>query len=346
MALRGAFIGFGNVAAKGHLPAWRDRAGVEIVAAADTFEDRRATLAAALPEARFYTDPAEMLARERLDFVDICAPPGRHAALIRLAQDAGLHTLCEKPTVTRFKDLVPLAAEARRRGLVLHSVHNWLKAPLCRKVTDLIDAAALGPVRQIEWRTLRREPAMTVSASGPANWRVDPATAGGGILVDHGWHALYCVARWARGGTVSGGTPVSIAAKLENRKFDDWQIEDTANVTVTFPRATASFFLTWTAEARENRIEIEGADGRLVVADDAVILESESGRRSWTCPPALSQGSHHPDWFSGVVADLLAAIEGRTDGGNLAEALFCAEAIAGAQASSAAGGAAVALDGS
>lgn len=331
MPLRGAFIGFGNVAASGHLPGWLARDGVRIVAVAEPAAERRAAAAQALPEARLYADPGELLERERLDFVDICTPPASHVAAIGLAHAADVHVLCEKPTVTRAAELAPLAAEARRRGLALHTVHNWLKAPLCRRITALIGAGTLGTVQRISWETLRTQPAMAVPAGGAANWRLDPALAGGGILVDHGWHALYCVARWA------GAAAQSIAAKLETRKFTQWPLDDTATLTVSFPDATASVFLTWTAETRSNRIAMAGTGGTLTVEDDTVVLENAAGRQAWPCPPALAHGSHHPDWFSGVVDDFLAAIS-EPERDNLAEARFCAEAIGLAQVSSAAGG--------
>ena len=66
---------------------------------------------------------------ETLDFVDICAPPGSHAALIGRALDAGLHVLCEKPLATRAEDAEVSAAAAARAGRVLHTVHNWLEGP-------------------------------------------------------------------------------------------------------------------------------------------------------------------------------------------------------------------------
>jgi predicted dehydrogenase len=74
-------------------------------------------------------------------------------------------------------------------------VHNWLKAPICDRISSLVDGGALGTVRAVRWQTLRIEPAVTVTSDG-ANWRADPAVAGGGILFDHGWHALYSVVRW------------------------------------------------------------------------------------------------------------------------------------------------------
>ncbi|HKD12792.1 MAG TPA: Gfo/Idh/MocA family oxidoreductase, partial [Thermoanaerobaculia bacterium] len=80
MRLKGAFIGFGNVARLGHLPVWLSRDDVEIVAAADVRPEGRRALAAALPAARWYESAQTMLAAEDLDFVDVCTPPAFHAA--------------------------------------------------------------------------------------------------------------------------------------------------------------------------------------------------------------------------------------------------------------------------
>jgi hypothetical protein len=71
---------------------------------------------------------------------------------------------------------------------------------------------------------------------------------------------------------------------------------------------------------------------------------SKTKERSWFCPPALSEGSHHPDWFGGVAAEFLAAATGRANS-NLSEAILCARLIDAARRSSAAGGVRVALAG-
>ena len=139
--------------------------------------------------------------------------------MIRRALDAGLHVLCEKPLITRVEDAEIVASAAARAGRVLHTVHNWLKAPICLKISELVNEGAIGAVRSARWRTLRTRPA----TCPPANWRIDPVLAGGGILFDHGWHALYCVARWA-------GVPRGVAARLETRRFHEWPLEDTATL--------------------------------------------------------------------------------------------------------------------
>lgn len=334
--LNGAFIGFGNVAAKGHLPGWLARDDVRIVAATDAATPRSEAFLAACPDGRWYTTVDDLLSSEKLDFVDVCAPPGAHAALIERALDAGVHVLSEKPLVTRVADAERVAGAAARSGRVLHTVHNWLCAPVCRKITALVDDGAIGPVRSVRWRTLRTQPAIAVSTEGAANWRVDAEQAGGGILSDHGWHALYCVTRWA-------GVPLGLAARLETRRFHDQPLEDTATVDLITAAGVSNIFLTWAADERSNRIEIDGEAGHIRALHDSVVLQTKAGERRWTSP-SLSEGSHHPDWFVGVAADFMAAA---TNGArsNLDEALLCARLIDAAQRASAAGGARVALAG-
>lgn len=335
--LKGAFIGFGNVAANGHLPGWRGRDDVRIVAATDAAVSRKDAFLAGCPDGRWHASVDDLLSGERLDFVDICAPPGSHAALIERALRAGLHVLSEKPLVTRVEDAKRTAAAAARAGRVLHTVHNWLQAPICRKISALVDEGAIGAVRSVRWRTLRTQPAIAVSADGIANWRVDPAQAGGGVLFDHGWHALYCVMRWA-------GVPNAVAVRLETRRFHQHPLEDTATLDLDTAAGMSNIFLTWAADQRANAIEIEGEDGEIRVVGDALILKSNAFEGRWCCPPSLSQGSHHADWFGGVAADFVAAAT-RNARSNLDEAVLCARLIDAAQRSSAAGGVRVTLAG-
>jgi predicted dehydrogenase len=328
--LRGAFIGFGNVAAKGHLPGWRSRDDVTIVAATDALSTRRDAFLEACPGGRWYESVQDLLSGETLDFVDICTPPSSHAALIKQALEADLHVLCEKPLVTRVADAQIVAAAAVRTGRVVHTVHNWLKAPICRKISALIAEGAIGRPRSIRWQTLRTQPAVAVSPDGGTNWRVDPTIAGGGILFDHGWHALYCMVRW-------GGAPRAIAAKLEKRRFHEWPLEDTATVALDLMSGAGEIYLTWAGEERANTIEIDGEQGSINAVGECVVLKTSAGQQRWACPPSLSEGSHHQDWFVGVADDFRAAVTAG-DKGNLEEAVLCAQLIDLAQRSSAAGG--------
>jgi predicted dehydrogenase len=253
--------------------------------------------------------------------------------------------LCEKPLVSSPAELARVAGAAAARGRVLHTVHNWHHAPIIRRAAELVSEGVIGRVRRVVWQTLRTRPAAARDAGAP-NWRVDPAIAGGGVLTDHGWHVFYVLRRWL------GHDPVAVSARLERRRHLESPVEDTAEVHVAFADASAEILLTWAADSRGNHVELSGTEGVLRLEDDTLVLaRSHRGEvvRRWPCPPALSDGSQHPDWFAPVVDDFLAEIDGSMPGparsaaarsadDNLAEASLCVALESAARESSRRGG--------
>lgn len=315
--LRGAIVGLGNVAVHGHLPGWRARGDVAIVAATDARPGQRAVAATELPGACWYDSAEALLATERLDFVDICTPPASHAGLIGSALARGLHVLCEKPLVGSTDEFAEVTSRAAAAGRVLYTVHNWHHAPIVRRAGELVAEGAVGPLRHVVWQTERLRPAPTGDGAD-GNWRVDPRVGGGGVLTDHGWHVFYILRRWI------GDDATGVAATLERRRHLEWPVEDTATVELTFPHATASVLLTWAADARRTRAELRGRDGTLALEDDTLVLRRDGDERRWPCPPGLSDGSHHPDWFHQVAERFVAALTDDTERArNLAEARLC-----------------------
>jgi predicted dehydrogenase len=328
--LRGGIIGLGNVAVHGHVPGWRERDDVEIVAVFDSRPERRAAAAEALPAARWHDSADALLDEAGLDFVDICTPPSSHAALIQGALRRGLHVLCEKPLVHSTAELEALTSLAEKSGRVLHTVHNWHHAPMVRRTSELIREGAVGTVRRVTWHTRRTRPAAAADGS-PDNWRLDPAVAGGGVLTDHGWHVFYVVASWI------GAEPLAVSAQLERRRHVALAVEDTASVQLTFPGAIADVVLTWAADVRENWAEVEGSRGRLELRDDTLVWHGADGGEvtRFSCPPRLSDGSHHPDWFHAVADEFVAEIRReRPRRDNLAEAALCVALESAARESS------------
>jgi len=335
--LRGAIIGLGNIALEGHLPGWMRRRDVEIVAATDLEPARRAAIETRIPQAQWYATAEGLLARERLDFVDICTPPASHGPLVATALRAGCHVLCEKPLVISPEELAPLTRFAGDHGRVLHTVHNWHHAPIVKRAAELLAQGAIGEVRRVTWQTLRTKPAAVRDGHG-ANWRLDPALSGGGVLTDHGWHVFYVIRRWV------SALPTAISARLETRRHTTWAVEDTATVHLTFPHATAEILLTWAADTRDNRAEVIGTDGSLDLQDDTLVLIRQGRQERWPCPPAMSNGSAHPDWFDPVVDQFLGEVTGSTrPDGNLAEAALCTLLESMARESSRRGGSAIHL---
>ncbi len=314
-ALRtGAIIGFGNVAAHGHLPAWRSRADFRIVAVADPDAERRALAESLLPGVRAYASAQEVLRREPLDFVDIAAPPALHAPLIVAAADAGVHALCEKPLTTSLADYAAIHAAVRAAGTVLFTVHNWKYSEAFRAVQQVLADGALGALSAISFDTARNG----CAAAAGDNWRVRAAVAGGGILVDHGWHAFYLLLAFAN------ERPQRIRAALERRRYVDAEVEDTAVCAVLFPSLTGEIRLTWAAPERRTCWRLSGEDGQLLIDDDLLVVRGKRGEHTHRLARALSAGSHHPEWFGGVIDSFRQELaEPAARGRNQAEAEWC-----------------------
>jgi len=324
--MRGALLGVGRVALHGHLPGWRQRGDVKIVAAADSRLDGRSAFQKAFPQARWYDSSTDLLRSEKIDFVDICTPPDTHAGLIRSSLERSLHVLCEKPLVLRAGDVGPLAALAATRQRALVAVHNWQYAPALAKLTELVRSGAAGSIRRCRWQTLRTQPA--ASAAAADNWRIDPARSGGGILVDHGWHAFYVVNSWL-------GRPRFVRAQLTTRRHHAFPTEDTALIDLDYATSSAEIFLTWAADERANRVEIEGTAGVLRLDGGNVSLETAGAAKQLWEFPSIAEGSHHPEWFRGVIDSFLTEVENTSARGrSLDEAALCVTLVSLAQESS------------
>ena len=323
---RGAIVGFGNVAANGHLPGWQTREDFEIVAIADPDAQRRALAGECLPQARLYAGHEELLAHEALDFIDIASPPALHAAAILAAAEAGVHVLCEKPLTTSLEEYEDIRLAVQRAGVVLHTVHNWKYSEAFRRARAMVASGRLGALSAISFDTARNG----CAAATRDNWRVRAALAGGGILVDHGWHAFYLMLAFAN------ERPLRIRATLERRRYREAEVEDTARCAVDFPSLKAEIRLTWAAQERRTRWKLIGSKGQLLINEDQLIVEAEGAPQTQRLESALSASSHHPDWFAGVIDEFRTALNDPAQAhANRLEAELCMLMLSQAYASSA-----------
>jgi predicted dehydrogenase len=290
--LRGAIIGFGAVAANGHLPAYLKSREAKIVAVVDRTEERRKAAVKSLPEIATFATIEDLAANTEVDFVDICTPPALHGEPILEALARGWNVLCEKPLLLDLVELEKVRNLARESERAVVPVHNWKYAPIIRHATQVMHSGAIGPLREIEIETLRVEDCAAVDPAHP-NWRRDPAVAGGGVLMDHGWHAIYLARHWF------GEDPVEVEATLHRAAPNG--IEDEATLKLRFPKGRATIFLTWRAEARRNTMRLQGERGQIAIDDDTLKIAGEEVRFE----SALSAGSHHADWFETMLPDVI-----------------------------------------
>ena len=206
----------------------------------------------------------------------------------------GWNVLCEKPMLLDLVELEKARRLAREGRRAVVPVHNWKYAPIVRRATEILRSGAIGQVREVEIETLRIQDCAVADPDHP-NWRRDPAIAGGGVLMDHGWHAIYLASHWF------GEEPIEVRASLH--RPTPTEVEDEATLTLAFPSGPAKIFLTWRAEVRRNTMRLIGERGELAIDDDTL----RAGGESMRFESGLSAGSHHADWFAAMLPDVIAS---------------------------------------
>jgi predicted dehydrogenase len=298
MMLRGAISGFGAVAAQAHLPGWLSRRKINIVAIHDPVAARRHHAINLIRNVRVYDDLELMLDGEALDFLDIASPPAFHAAAAKLALEARVNVIVEKPLCLHPGEFAGLSKLAERNDRLLICVHNWKYSPAYRRAYDLISAGRLGQIQHVSLTRMRGEPAGNNPGemANRERWRLD-SKAGGGILIDHGWHAFY-LAHWLMG----GDKPLSVSSYL---RFDpDSGVEDFANLSIKFAGGRmVNVLLTWSAPVRRTTTVIVGTAGLLEIEGDRILLTERSGDGTDCSVTDGPEDSYHAPWFRAAAAD-------------------------------------------
>lgn len=297
MALRGALVGFGEVARNGHWPAWAVHGEARIAAVVDRTPERRALATSLAPSTAAFATLDDLAAAMSIDFVDICTPPAFHAQPMLDAIARGWHVLCEKPFLLDPVVLDVVGRCAAERGVAVYPAHNWKYAPIIRRATAALASGAIGALRRVEIETFRTRDAASADPARP-NWRRDSAVAGGGILMDHGWHAVYLALHWF------GESATGVRSSLHWPA--DGGVDDEASVAIEFPGGEAVIALTWNGDERRNTIRLTGDRGAIAIDDDRLSIRGARDE-SMTFDRALSVGSHHDDWFAAMLPDVVAA---------------------------------------
>lgn len=289
--------------------------GVTIAAVAEPDAARRAAAASRLPSARLYARPAELLAAEApLDALIVASPPRHHAEAILAGLRAGAHVLCEKPLTLDLPALERVRSAAAAANRAVYCVNNWAYSPAWARLLEAAARGAVGAVRRADIRVLRARPS---ASAGARDWRRDPAVAGGGILIDHGWHNLYLMRR------LLGPSARLVSATLA----PEGPVEEVATVRLASPDAAGEMFLSWRAGERSNAALIAGDRGIIELRDDAVVVRADGVEETARFAEKLSAGSAHPEWLAAMWPAFEAECAGRSRGQNLAEASFCLETI-------------------
>jgi xylose dehydrogenase (NAD/NADP) len=132
------------------IPAAQESPHVDLVAVASRDGVRAKEYAREWGIPRAYGSYEELLDDRDVDAVYISVPNSLHVEWSVRALEAGKHVLCEKPLDGRPEEVERAFDVADRAGRILMEAFMYRHNPQTRRLKELVDAGAIGPLRQIE----------------------------------------------------------------------------------------------------------------------------------------------------------------------------------------------------
>ena len=243
-------IGCGRIA-QDHLKALDTLANARIAAVCDVNPDAAKSVGEQY-KCPHHADYKEMIGREDLDAVVICAPPNEHAKMAKYALSRGLHVLCEKPFAVTKKDAESMCAAAKKAKRLLMMASKFRFADDVVKAKAIIESGLLG-------RVVLFENVFCSKVDMTKRWNAVKKVSGGGVLIDNGAHSVD-IARFLLG-------PVGQIQAQFGCQVQPLGVEDTARIFLqTKSRVMGTVDLSWSLNKdMPNYISIYGTDGTLHV---------------------------------------------------------------------------------
>ncbi|GAB3671814.1 Gfo/Idh/MocA family oxidoreductase [Saccharopolyspora tripterygii] len=265
-------IGLGHQARTDHLPAVTASDHVELAAICDSDPDTLANVGREYTVPA-YRDAAAMFTEQNLDFVVVAVPHHAGAPIIRTAAEHGVHVLKEKPLATSLPEARALAACSAEAGIEVMVTMQRRFNPIYVAFNDLAERVG---------RLYHLHATYTLSVNPADGWRGHARLAGGGCLLDMGYHVEY-----------------------------DYDAEDTATLTLGYNSGmVGTVLLSRCMAPKTETLRVTGTDGavqlergRIQRLDRAgTVVESLTREQSWPTA-AVAQVNHFCRVLAGTCAN-------------------------------------------
>lgn len=251
-SVRWGVVGCGGIARRRTIPEGIAKAGNGRLAAVWDASESATREVAAEFGARVAKDLGDLLGDD-IDAVYVASPPSAHMEQAVTCARAGKHVLCEKPLGMTVEEVEGMIAEFRRAGRLLGTAFMMRFQSQHQEALRIIREGRLGrPV-------LGRAQLSCWYPPIAGAWRQDPATGGGGSLMDMGGHCIDLLEMFFG--------PVRRVSCFINRSVHAYASEDSAVATLLFENGATGVvdaFFCIPDEASQNRLELYGSLGSIL----------------------------------------------------------------------------------
>jgi len=268
-------VGASTIASQFMINAIRAQDGHHVVSVLSSSEKRGRDYASDHQIPHSFSNLTDLLADPKIDAVYISTTNERHKDQALAAIAAGKHVLCEKPLAMSVEDAIEMVTAAEKSGLVFATNHHLRNAGSHLKIKELIQDGKVGLVQSIR---------VFHAVYLPENlqgWRIDNASAGGGVIPDIVVHDADTVRFYLE------EDPLEVTA-VERSGSMGQGVEDSVMSIWTMPSGVmVQTHESFTHRFASTGVEVNGTKGSIVARNvnsqnpiGEVILTDESGTRS------------------------------------------------------------------
>lgn len=210
-----------------------------------------------------YSNTEDLFAEpDNYDAVLIVTPHKTHPELAIRAFELGKHVMCDKPAGVTIGQAADMTAASKKYEKIYAMMFHQRRYPKYLKIKEMIDSGEIGRLERIMLVNSRYYRTAHYHASG--SWRSSWNGEGGGALMNQGAHILD-IWQWLF------GMPESVYADIPFGKYNDFHVDDEATIYMRYRQNLTAVFMLTTGEAVwEERLEIVGSRGRLLLEDDTL----------------------------------------------------------------------------
>jgi len=302
------------------IPGFRDCMGAKIVAIASRNRDRATAIAKEFGIEHVANDWQELVAHHDVDLVSIVTPPSTHMEITLAALDQRKAVLCEKPMALNAGEAARMVEKAKSAGVLALTDHELRFLNSRRVMRGMLESGAIGSVRHCNY-VFRSD--YRGIADRAWDWWSDEAM-GGGALGAIGSHVVDSF-RWMLTTEVTKvfgmlTTHIKQRPDKPNGGMRDVTTDDEAKLLFRLADgphtqdATGAASISVVESGKyENRLEIYGARGALMVEETGELWRSPAGSGTWRPVQVdqdhMAQGMREGSWSRGFTAFAVAICE-------------------------------------
>ena len=307
------------------IPGFRDCMGAKVVAIASRHREHAAEVAQEFGIEHVAADWQELVERNDVDLISIVTPPATHMEITLAALEHRKAVLCEKPMALNADEAKRMAEKARSANVLALIDHELRFLNSRRTMRGMLQTGAIGTVRHCNY--VFRSDYRGIADRGWDWW--SDAKMGGGTLGAIGSHVVDSF-RWMLSTEVTSalGMLTTHIKERPDKSSGGMRVvttDDEAKMLFRFADgphtegATGAAALSVVESGKyENRLEVYGTKGALMVEETGELWRSPTGSGQWR-PVQVDQdhmahGMRESSWSRGFTAFATRIVEALRSG--------------------------------